>query len=252
MTCTPNFRLSTFIHSSIGRAIARLLIACTVLEGWPVATAYAAATVPVASGGGGAAAVAVFGPKDYVRETGQPVVVTDTFAVANPGTFALRIDNGGALGQYRRVSSAVVMLNGTTVAGPYEFSQEVGVITKQVTLAAQNTLKVELRSVPSSGITLTIFGDAVENRGPTADAGADQTARVGQLVTLDGSRSSDPDGDALRYEWSTVARPPGSAATLSDPFAVRPTFNADIPGTYEFELIVNDGSLNSAPSLTMS
>ncbi|MBZ5558675.1 MAG: PASTA domain-containing protein [Acidobacteriia bacterium] len=191
------------------------------------------------------AAAAVFG-KDYVRKTGAPVTVTDTF-MASAGTFTLRIDNGGAAGQYARVSSAVITLNGVVTVAPQEFSQQAGVIEKTVRLAAGNTLSVELRSQPGSGITLQILGGVAVNHPPTANAGPDQTARVGQTVTLDGSRSSDPDGDALAYQWSIVGTPAGSLAALSDPHAVRPTFVVDKPGTYEFELVVSDGSLTSAP-----
>src|SRR5690606_23072193 len=54
------------------------------------------------------------------------------------------------------------------------------------------------------------------NRAPIADAGADLTARVGDTVRLDGSRSSDADGDALSYIWRIVARPAGSEAALEE------------------------------------
>ena len=44
--------------------------------------------------------VAVFGPKDYVRDQGKPVVVTDTFSIAAPtATYTLHLDNGGLHGQ---------------------------------------------------------------------------------------------------------------------------------------------------------
>ena len=40
------------------------------------------------------------------------------------------------------------------------------------------------------------------NHPPVANAGTDQTVECPALVTLDGSGSTDPDGDALTYQWS--------------------------------------------------
>ena len=86
-----------------------------------------------------------------------------------------------------------------------------------------------------------------ENQPPVADAGANQDVSTGATVALDGSGSSDPDGDSLTYSWSFVGKPGGSSATLSSSTAVNPTFTADVSGTYTLQLIVNDGSVNSAP-----
>ena len=51
--------------------------------------------------------------------------------------------------------------------------------------------------------------EAPPNHPPLADAGPDQVVEAtgpdGALVTLDGSGSSDPDGDALAYDWSWAA-----------------------------------------------
>lgn len=80
---------------------------------------------------------------------------------------------------------------------------------------------------------------------PVADAGADQSVIEGDTVPLDGSASSDPDGDTLTYEWRFVSTPGGSAATLSDAAAVAPDFTADLEGTYVLALVVNDGELDS-------
>src|SRR5204862_8090886 len=48
------------------------------------------------------------------------------------------------------------------------------------------------------------------NVGPVANAGLDQTVRVGVPVQLDGSASFDPNGDPLTFQWRLVAHPTGS------------------------------------------
>jgi 6-phosphogluconolactonase (cycloisomerase 2 family) len=91
-----------------------------------------------------------------------------------------------------------------------------------------------------------------QNVRPVADAGLDQAAiQIAATVTLDGSRSNDVNGDGLTYSWSFITRPIGSAAGLSDPTAVMPTFVADAPGTYVVQLIVHDGQLASTPDTVM-
>lgn len=83
------------------------------------------------------------------------------------------------------------------------------------------------------------------SRPPVADAGPDQVVPLGQMVQLDGSDSTDPDGDPLTYQWAFLQVPAGSGVTgasLSDPTAVDPTFTPDLGGTYVLELTVSDGS----------
>jgi len=55
------------------------------------------------------------------------------------------------------------------------------------------------------------------NLAPTADAGADAGAIVGDMTALDGTDSSDPEDDPLAHAWSIIEAPDGSSATLSDP-----------------------------------
>ena len=120
------------------------------------------------------------------------------------------------------------------------------VIQKRVALHHANIIGVELRSAPNIGFTLQI-GDGGGNTAPVANAGPDQTVAARTIVTLDGSRSTDADGDALTFHWRFTGRPAGSTATLSDAAAVRPMFLVDRAGTYTVELVVNDGTTDSAP-----
>ena len=107
----------------------------------------------------------------------------------------------------------------------------------------------QVRLIVNDG-ALSSADDVVEvqtvNSAPVANAGADQSAYVGQTVTLDGSGSTDVDGNALGYVWALTSRPAGSAAAVSDPTAVQPTFGLDRAGVYVAQLIVNDGTVSSA------
>jgi len=89
---------------------------------------------------------------------------------------------------------------------------------------------------------------STQNSPPVANAGSDQSITVDSTVHLDGSASTDVDGDSLTYSWSFTAMPTGSTAALSNPNAVMPTFVADLLGEYDLQLIVNDGTVNSTPS----
>ncbi len=106
------------------------------------------------------------------------------------------------------------------------------------------------------------------NTPPVANAGAAQSVVAGSSVTLDASTSSAATGKTLTYAWTLTSRPDGSMATLccgggsSFPSfsswqdspalldfgkanTVKPTFRADVAGTYVARLIVNDGNVNS-------
>jgi hypothetical protein len=86
------------------------------------------------------------------------------------------------------------------------------------------------------------------NQPPIAHAGADRTARLGEVVQLDGSASTDKDGDALAFRWKLISRPKASRSKLSDRHSPRPRLNIDAEGTYVAQLTVSDGRLESAPA----
>lgn len=85
------------------------------------------------------------------------------------------------------------------------------------------------------------------NDPPEADAGPDQTVDVGDSVQLDGTNSSDPDGDEITFNWELVQSPEGSSTSLDDPLIGNASFVADLAGLYELQLTVTDsGGLSSS------
>ncbi|MCB9741482.1 MAG: hypothetical protein H6741_26520 [Alphaproteobacteria bacterium] len=79
---------------------------------------------------------------------------------------------------------------------------------------------------------------------PVANAGLDTLAEDCTHVQLDGSGSTEPDGESLTYRWQIQSKPAGSAANssnFSDAAAESPTFFGDVHGTYVLSLAVSDG-----------
>lgn len=93
------------------------------------------------------------------------------------------------------------------------------------------------------------------NQAPVANAGGDQTAHPGAVITLNGSGSNDPDGNyPLTYAWALTGKPTGSLAVLSNPADVSTTFEIDKLGDYVVELVVTDakGAESSPDPVTVS
>ncbi len=109
------------------------------------------------------------------------------------------------------------------------------IITDDDGASASDSMNVIVEAVPPT------------NQAPVADAGNDQSVLISETVMLNGSESSDPNSDAISYSWSFTNRPNGSSASLLSTTAMKPTFTADVAGTYVLSLVVNDGTLNSSP-----
>jgi len=86
---------------------------------------------------------------------------------------------------------------------------------------------------------LTLSDPPPANRPPVAAAGSDQivfTSGCATTVVLDGTQSSDPDGDQLQFTWT------GDQFTATGPS----TSVSLLPGNYTFTLTVTDGRGGSA------
>jgi hypothetical protein len=126
-------------------------------------------------------------------------------------------------------------LTGDTTAKPTFSADRVGIYVA--------SLVVNDGKLDSTVVTTTITASSA-NVAPVASAGTVQSVSLGPVI-LDGSGSTDANGDTLTYNWSLLAKPIGSAAALVDNTSAKPTFTADLVGVYVASLVVFDGKLYS-------
>jgi subtilisin family serine protease len=142
----------------------------------------------------------------------------------------------------------------STTGGAADRRNNVEQVRLNAPAAGTYTVTVRALNVPSSAqpFALVVSGGvavAGGNRPPVANAGPDQTVNAGVQVTLNGSASSDPDGNPLTFAWTQTA---GPAVTLSTPNAAIARFTPTVAATYTFQLTVSDGSLSASDSVTIT
>jgi hypothetical protein len=136
-----------------------------------------------------------------------------------------------------RPAGSAAALSDTTVVGP-TFTADVDGLYVISLVVNDGTA-----SSTSDSVTITA---ATVNSAPVANAGPDQSVKTLSTVTLNGSASSDADGDTLTYSWALIALPPGSSTILLNDRTASPTFTPDMSGEYVIRLVVDDGTISSA------
>jgi large repetitive protein len=184
-------------------------------------------------------------------------VVASTETPGDPENHAPVADAGGP---YSGTAGVAIQLDGSGSSDPdgdmpltYAWDLGDGSTASGVapthTYAAAGTYAVALVVTDSRGLasepsTTNATIDDAPNNAPIADTGGPYTGSVGTAIQLDGSGSSDPDGDTpLTYAWDLGD---GSTAT-----GVAPTHTYAAAGTYAVSLVVTDSrGLASEPSIT--
>ena len=206
--------------------------------------------------------VAIVGdPPEPPGTVSEPVVTRESVTVSVSGTAeagaAIEVTASKTVNTIYRVSGTVTADAAGNYSVTLDLSQardENGVtilredIAGDWRLTAKQTVSGKPPSVSSGAVTLVISSDALVDQPPIANAGPDQSVMAGATVTLDGSRSYDPEGYPLTYVWHQTH---GPAVTLSNAATARPSFTAPT-GLQEdaeliFSLTVSDGVNESVP-----
>jgi hypothetical protein len=150
------------------------------------------------------------------------------------------------IGKRDQISYHWRQLSGTAVVFS-DYSEISPTFTTPSSLAGDEVLIFELTVTDLAGLSAVdtcIVNVAIgSNHPPIADAGpATATMVEGATIGLDGSSSSDPDGDVITYRWTQKTGPP---LTFSDPLAMQPSVTSSDVTTDEVavvELTVTDTS----------
>ena len=170
-----------------------------------------------------------------VRFTTQGTVAAPTISPQggnfdNPQTVTLTSDTSSADIRYT--------LNGSEPTGASTLYSGDFVVSSNTIIKAK-AFKSGLN--PSSTTAANfMFDDGSINQLPIIDAGADKTVLVGDSVALDGSASTDPDGDDdLMYDenWTQLSGPIVEIFDASEEIAF---FNPSESGVYKFRLEMKD------------
>ncbi len=172
-----------------------------------------------------------------VADAGENQEVAAGSQVVLDGTGSSDLDGDDLTCSWRQVEGPDVVLSGQDTCNPSFFAPD-----RRTALVFELVVNDGFEDSEPDTVTVSIA-----NNQPVADAGDDQQVDPGQVVTLDGSGSSDPDGDALAYAWTRIA---GPEVELSGSDTASPSFVA--PATKSqlvFSLVVNDGFVDSDPDL---
>jgi len=210
---------------------------------------------------------ATYGAYDLVM---QPLdTASPTFSSPSPAegtttsdaspTISVNLSDVGTGGYTFGIESIVMKVRGEAVSHTYSggvvsYAPAVAISPGEVSVSV--TASDYAKNSASTSWSFTIEGtpgsSVPANAPPNADADGPYYVLEGRTVELDGTGSSDPEGDTLTYSWAITNDPTG-AASLTDTNAATPSFHApeDVEGSVSVavELTVDDGHGHSDSSI---
>ncbi len=215
------------------------------------------ASMPSFGGAGGLSSTQINSVLTYIVGTVNAPVTASGTAPAQ----SLSVGNSttvGAVALFTDANSDDTLTYAVSSSLPNIATASISGSTVTLTAVAIGTATITITATEPVGFTAEQTFEVTVEEGavgaPTADAGPPQTVAEGVTVTLDGSGSSDPEGQALTYAWRQTGGDP--RVTLSDATTATPSFTAPSQLTADavltFSLVVNDGTQDSAATTVVT
>ncbi|MCA9565785.1 MAG: hypothetical protein KC561_19950, partial [Myxococcales bacterium] len=176
-----------------------------------------------------------------VADAGEPQNADEFELVTLDGRASADADLDPLSYEWQQITGPEVELNGTDTATPTFDAPRV--LEGQLLLEFELTVSDGLAE--DSDTTSVTVENATGNAAPIAVIDAPDEVAVGQRLSLNGSQSSDPDGDTLTYLWSIDDAQGLEAGSLRQPILAVIPSEEFLGSTIRFGLIVSDGLLNS-------
>jgi len=167
-----------------------------------------------------------------MADAGQDATVAKRNVVQLDGRGSSDPDNDALTFSWIQTGGPFVVIHGADTATP--------TFVPMVAGSYFFTLTVDDGDGGTDGDTVRVN---VTNTGPIADAGTDMAAWKHTIVVLNGTLSSDTDGDVLGFAWIQTG---GPTVVLSPSDAATPSFMPHAAGAYSFQLTVSDGDGETA------
>ncbi len=186
------------------------------------------------------------------------LVVSDGIDNSTPATTTVNVTNqvpvANAGGPYSSPRNLAIIFDGSASSDPdgdplvtyaWDFGDGTTGTGPNPTHAYTSLGSFTVTLVVSDGIDNSAPATAtasIANLPPVANAGGPYNSVRNQSITFDGSASSDPDGDALTYNWDFGDGTSGAGPTPSHAYTNL--------GSFTVTLVVNDGTDISSPATT--
>ena len=189
-----------------------------------------------------------------VRANAAPVAVDDTATTPSNTAVAVLMRASDADGDtmtyavqsgptHGALSACTLVTNGWAQCTYTPTASFVG--TDSISFRASD----DLASSAVATTTITVTGQP-----PVVNSGTDKTGTEGVPISLTGT-ASDPDGQALTYQWSATAGPgvdAGAGCSFSAPTSLTTTVTCTDNGTFTATLTASDGGSSTSDSATLT